>query len=595
MTVTSRERNERAVRRRWRWPALGVAVVLGLAAAWAGWTVWQAQRDISAARTAAVGLPAALTRGGGEPARLADDLQQHASAAEKRTSGATWRVLSAVPVVGDDFGAAAHAARAVDVLAREAVDPLVASGLSAKTFAPRNGRLPVGRIADAAQPLAAARRGFEAARAELEPIEVDRLARELRPDFETLIEQVDDGVRTLDGATRAAEVLPTMLGSDSARDYLLVFQNNAEPRSLGGMPGLMAPLRADMGAVTLGDTVATSTFGELDEPVLPLTEEEQGIWHDQPGTWFQDAVFIPDFERAAQLMAARWELETGASVDGVLSVDPVAMSYLLEATGPIAIDGRELTSDNFVDEMLHQPYLRYQDDPAAEDAFFSGVLTTLFDRILGAGTDPSALVSALSRGAEEGRLLVRSSDPADQEAFAGTRIAGEFPHGSEGPAQAAAYVNDATGSKMGYFLDYDARISSVSCAADVIGFNGTLRIQSRAPADAASLPPTVTGPGSYGVARGDHLNVFDLVAPTGGEITDVTVNGVKSRGTNRTFRGRPVVSVPILLTPGDVVTLTWRATSGPGHSGGVEFISTPGVHHGGAEQFVPAPCRVDEQ
>jgi hypothetical protein len=383
-----------------------------------------------------------------------------------------------------------------------------------------------------------------------------------------------------------------MLGADGARDYLLVFQNNAEPRSLGGMPGLMAPLRTDNGRITLGKTVAASAFAELDKPVLPLTEEEQRIWHDQPGTWFQDAVFIPDFERAGELMAARWELETAKQVDGVLSIDPVAMSYLLDATGPMTVDGRRLTSDNFVDEILHEPYLRYQDDPAAEDAFFSGVLTTIFEGVLGAGAgvDPSALVTALSRGAAEGRLLVHSADPTERAQLAGTRIAGEFPRGADGPAQAGVYVNDATGSKMGYYLDYDARIASVSCAAGVIGFTGTLRIHSTAPADADRLPETVTGPGAYGIAQGDHLNVFDLVAPTGGEITDVVVNGVKSSGTNRVFDGRPIVSVPILLEPGDVVTLTWRGTSGAGHSEGVEFVSTPGVEHGGAKQFVPAPC-----
>jgi hypothetical protein len=238
---------------------------------------------------------------------------------------------------------------------------------------------------------------------------------------------------------------------------------------------------------------------------------------------------------------------------------------------------------------------RYQDDPAAEDAFFAEVLTTTFDRLLDPRTSPSALVTALSRGATEGRLLVHSAKGEEQERLDGTRVAGAFATESGGAAQAGVYVNDATGSKMGYFLDYDARISSVSCAAGTIGFSGSLRIHSTAPADAATLPPTVTGPGTYGVARGDHLNVFDLVAPVGGEITDVVVNGVKSTGTNRSFQGRPIVSVPILLEPGDVVTLTWRATSGAGHSGGVELISTPGVQRGGGKQFVPAPCAGGEQ
>ncbi|WP_374457518.1 DUF4012 domain-containing protein [Nocardioides sp.] len=590
MSLTARDRQERTTWRRFRWPVLGVAGVLAIAALWAGWTVWQVQRDLGAARESAAALPATLGTDPAETELLVDDLSASAESAVDRTSGATWQVLQALPAVGDDFDAAARASRAVDILAREGAAPLVDGDLSAATFAPRDGALPVRAIAGAAAPLAEARDGFEQAQAELAPIDVEGLMRELRPEFTALIDQVDDGVSTLDGASRAAEVLPAMLGAKGPRDYLLVFQNNAEPRSLGGMPGLMAPLHAEKGEVSLGETVATSSFGQLDRPVLPMTPDERAIWDEQPATWFQDAVFIPDFPRAGELMAARWKVETGRDVDGVLSLDPVAMSYLLEATGPITVDGRELTSDNFVDEILHQPYLRYRDDPAAEDAFFGGVMDTLFDQLLGAGTDPSALVSGLSRGASEGRLLVHSLDPVEQERLAGTRLAGEFPSGNGGPAQAAVYVNDATGSKMGYYLDYQARIGSVSCAGGVIGFSGTLRVHSTAPADAASLPEAITGSGAYGVAQGDHLNVFDLVAPAGGKITDVVVNGVKSRGTNRTFDGRAVVSVPILVSPGDVVTVTWRATSGPGHTGGVEFVSTPGVHHGGEKELVPAPC-----
>lgn len=597
MTVvkTTRERAERASGRRWRPVLATVLAVLVAGGLWAGWTVWQVQRDLTAARAQAVALPAALTGDAEDATVVVDDLQSHARSAADRTAGPTWRLLSSLPALGDDFDAVARVTRAVDIVAQRGAGPLADSGLSAETFAPRDGRIPVAEVGRAAGPLAEARAGFVEAQAELDDIELSGLVRELRPQLESAIREVDDGVRTLDGATLAAELLPSMLGGDGARDYLLVFQNNAEPRSLGGMPGLMAPLRADSGTVTLGETVAASEFGELDEPVLPLTDEEQRIWFDQPGTYFQDAVFIPDFERAGDLMAARWERETGQQVDGVISIDPIALSYLLKATGPMTVDERRLTTDTFVDEILHEPYLRYQGDAAAEDAFFAEVLTTTFDRLLDPRTSPSALITALSRGATEGRLLVHSAAPAEQDQLDGTRVAGAFPSESGGAAQAGVYVNDATGSKMGYFLDYDARISSVSCAAGVIGFRGSLRIHSSAPADAASLPPTVTGPGTYGVDKGDHLNVFDLVAPTGGEITDVVVNGVKSRGTNRIFEGRPIVSVPILLEPGDVVTLTWRATSGADHSEGVELISTPGVQRGGGKQFVPAPCAGEER
>ena len=41
-----------------------------------------------------------------------------------------------------------------------------------------------------------------------------------------------------------------------------------------------------------------------------------------------------------------------------MALDPVAMSYLLDGTGPVQVDGTTLTRDNVVDELLNKPYLR---------------------------------------------------------------------------------------------------------------------------------------------------------------------------------------------------------------------------------------------
>ncbi len=95
------------------------------------------------------------------------------------------------------------------------------------------------------------------------------------------------------------------------RNYLLIFQNNAEARSTGGLPGAATILNATDGKITIPKAAQAPGFGELDKPVLPLTKEENKIFFDQLGTYFQDANFTPDFPRTADLMAARWKLETG--------------------------------------------------------------------------------------------------------------------------------------------------------------------------------------------------------------------------------------------------------------------------------------------
>ncbi|WP_420898141.1 DUF4012 domain-containing protein [Cryobacterium suzukii] len=44
---------------------------------------------------------------------------------------------------------------------------------------------------------------------------------------------------TLEGMNRAATLLPAMLGATEPRNYILLFQNPAELRSTGGIPGAL--------------------------------------------------------------------------------------------------------------------------------------------------------------------------------------------------------------------------------------------------------------------------------------------------------------------------------------------------------------------
>ncbi len=62
----------------------------------------------------------------------------------------------------------------------------------------------------------------------------------------------------------AARLLPPMLGADGPRDYLVVFQNLAEPRATGGMFGSFAVVHTDQGKVTvLDEGTPTRTLGRV--------------------------------------------------------------------------------------------------------------------------------------------------------------------------------------------------------------------------------------------------------------------------------------------------------------------------------------------
>ncbi len=149
-----------------------------------------------------------------------------------------------------------------------------------------------------------------------------------------------------------------MLGADRPREYLLLFQNNAEIRATGGMPGSWARISAENGRIDMVEQGTASDFPTADSPVVPLTEAEVAVYGEEYGAYFQDPGFAPDFQRGAEIWAAHWARRfPDVDLDGVLAIDPVAMSYLLDGTGPVSAEGRRLTSSNAVEELLSRPYL----------------------------------------------------------------------------------------------------------------------------------------------------------------------------------------------------------------------------------------------
>ena len=88
-------------------------------------------------------------------------------------------------------------------------------------------------------------------------------------DRSDLIAPVGDAVLTLSRApegaaaltangARAARLLPPMLGADGPRNYLVAFQNLAEPRATGGIFGSCALIRTDRGTISIVDHGAAS-------------------------------------------------------------------------------------------------------------------------------------------------------------------------------------------------------------------------------------------------------------------------------------------------------------------------------------------------
>lgn len=559
----------------------GVALLFVLAVAWCAWQAWQVNRDLQDAVDHADAFQAAVEAGdfAAVDTELAA-LQDASAAAADGTAGATWSFLATLPVVGDDARGVRLSSEVVRDLSEDGLEPLVAVQDRLDDLLPRDGAVPVDDIADLEEPVAQAERALDAAEERLAGEDSSGYVGRLKDRFDELEDQVAAASDAMASARIAVHLLPGMLGQDGQRNYLLVFQNNAEIRATGGLPGAVSLVSADRGALAITRQATGAQFGRAADAPLPPAAPERRLYANVLTDYFLSSNMTPDVPRAAELWAARWTQEFPEDqVDGVLTLDTVALSYVLDATGPLEIDGIELTGDNVVDELLHNVYLRIE-DPAEQDAFFAAVATAAFERFTAGATNPTGLIEALARATNEGRVNVHSFDDVEQAELAGTTIAGELITDTDAASpQIDVTVNDNTAAKMSYFLRYETDINATYCTDGVQGFAGKMRLTSTATDEAKELPGYITG--TEGLApKGSQWVTVRLYGPAGGTVDDVTLNNRPLKPLRVDQDGRPVAQYYIELAPGQTVDVAWTMTSGPGQTADPHVRVTPSIAAG---------------
>jgi hypothetical protein len=585
--------------RRRRRILIAAAVAAGVAAiaiVWFAWVASHVNSDLRDAENDAHALSDALSEGDAERAReVLADFQEHSGSAADSTDSLTWSLFEKVPFYGDDARAVAAVSEVLVSLGEDGIEPLLDSAdeISARAYSPKRGQFPLADIAALEAPTVASYEAFHAASGELAAYDSEDFVAPLASSFNGLRDQIDSAEVALGTAARASRLMPAFLGADGERNYLYVFQNNAEVRSTGGLPGNISLVNANDGRVRIARQASGAQLGEFPEPVLPLTEEERAVYGNQLGTYFLDANFTPDFPRVSELWRARWQAEFDEDIDGVMTVDPVTLSYLLAATGPVTVQGVVLTSSNVVSVVESRVYLNVP-DPLQQDEFLNRVAKTVFDTFANGAGDPVRVIQALFRGVEEGRVRIHSFSETDQEQVAGTEIAGELPVESDRHPHVGVYLNDATGSKMSYYLQYSVDVAAVSCDDDQQELRGRFEISSKTPDNPEELPETVTGYDAVRdpfIKRGQQFVVADIFVPIGGEIRNINVDGeVLDPFVMDRLEGRDIVSLAFLLTPRETHRVTWEMTSGPDQDGDTIVDVTPGVLPESESSTVPTAC-----
>lgn len=556
-----------------------VLVVLVVAAGWLAFRVAQAGRALTAAQDELEAI--AQQAHDGDLSAVQSSLPQaaeHLHVARQAVDDPVYRAATVVPWAGHQLGAVRTVTVALDDVVTaagpllDAVDGLLGSadGGDGLDLAPLVAAAP--DIRSAAERAAA---GADAVAA----IDTDGLL----PRLVGPVQRVQDEFAGLGPAAgtvaHLAAALPGMLGSDEPRSYLLASLNSAELRAQGGIVGAFAVLRVDGSTVSLVDQRSTGAFAGLDQPVLPLTAEEDQVFSDRLGRYVQDALLTPDFPRAAQLLAARWAQETGQQLDGVIATDVVAVSDVMRATGPVTTpSGVSLDADSVVDVLLNEAYLELDRDQA--DAFFGEVAATLFQAVNSGAADPRTLVSEAAGAAGQGRVRVWSAHEDEEADLAASSVGGAFLTGPY-PDAVGVFFDDGTGGKLDYYLSTSVTVEDLQCTGDSPTATVRIDLDYEPPDDVASMPWWVVGIDAAGLDPGDLSTNVSVFAPVGARLDALGLgDGQFVSGASGTLDGRAVQTVTSRLSPGDSVT--YRAQV-PLRDGQLQVWSTPTLTSSGLQ------------
>lgn len=550
-------------------PIVIIAFVLGGGIAWLGLKASSIKSDLESAAALIPQLQQQVVASDANAAKITvNDLRNHTSAARQAAEDPAWTLAAGLPWVGPNLSAVAEVARSADDVAQLGLGPLVNvyESLDWDALLPTDSGSDLEPLRNAAPSITSAAYTVRASAERLENIDTAQLLPEVARPLQQTVEQLEKAVVALGSAADAASTAPAMLGGEGPRNYVLIIQNNAEARASGGIPGALAGLTLDNGKLSLNIQSSAGELGSM-SPVLPVDTQQQQIYSTRLGKYMQDVNLTPDFPTAATTAKAMWEIKTGQEIDGVISLDPIALSYILEATGPVAVGTSqlpgteavslptELTADNVVPTLLSDVYAKIE-SPAMQDIYFAGVAKEVFAALSSRQRKAKGLIAAITRGAEERRVLAWSARPSEQSVLSKYHLSGAVSGPSVSPAQFGVYFNDGTGAKMDYYVKRSVQLVK-KCPKD--GYQETtVRITSTntAPSDAdQTLPAYVTGGGAYGVPPGSVQTNVVTYGPVQALVETAEINDERTGFASHMHSNRPVAVLAVRLAPGETKTV----------------------------------------
>lgn len=226
-------------------------------------------------------------------------------------------------------------------------------------------------------------------------------------------------------------VLPSVMGVDSDKRYLVLFQNDKEIRPSGGFLTAYTFVTFKKGSI---EATGSDDIYHLDErlhevclkkicplsPPAPIVKYLPEPTGKQKTAWdSRDSNLSPDWKVSAQEFERFYNIIGGQSFDGIIAVDTFFVQNLLSITGPISVGGypKKFDKDNVVDELLNYSEIVFAGQRGRKQVLGDLMYSIMLTIMQSDKSKFAPLIKTLLSSSNEKHILFYFKDQKAQSAF----------------------------------------------------------------------------------------------------------------------------------------------------------------------------------
>jgi hypothetical protein len=165
----------------------------------------------------------------------------------------------------------------------------------------------------------------------------------VRSEIKKLLDLIDEGTNLVTDSKPLLEATPYLMGIDSPRTYLVLFQNDKELRPTGGFITGYSVMTVDKGKAS---SVTSNDIYNLDKaytPTIkapdPIVKYIKGPYVISTGLRLRDMNFNPDFKNSMSTFVKEAQKAGIPKIDGVIAVDTQVLVNVLSVIGNVGVPG----------------------------------------------------------------------------------------------------------------------------------------------------------------------------------------------------------------------------------------------------------------